>query len=76
MLEKKRLCVLLAFICAGGCATDAPTTTKDQPKQEGATVTGSRIPVRGGTVQPTGNVGGDDYRDSQRVTTQINKQGN
>ena len=73
MLQKKRLSVFLALICLGGCATDVATT--NQPREEGTAVTGSRIPTRGGTVQPTGTVGGDDYRDSQRGTQQINKQG-
>ena len=73
MLQKKRLFVFLALICLGGCATDVATSA--QPKEEGTVVTGSRIPQRGGTVQPTGNVKGDDYRDSQRGVNQINKQG-
>lgn len=75
MLQKNQLFVFLLVACIGGCATGTPTSAQ-QPRDEGTVVTGSRIPVRGGTVQPTGTVGGDDYRDSQRVTTQINKQGN
>ena len=73
MLPNKRLCVFLAFNCIVGCASDVATSNR--PREEGAVVTGSRIPQRGGTVQPTGNVKGDDYRDSQRGVNQINKQG-
>lgn len=74
MLQKKQLSAFLAFICLGGCATGVETSA--QPKDEGTAVTGSRIPTRSGSVQPTGKAGADDYRDSQRTTPQINKQGN
>jgi hypothetical protein len=59
-----RLPVLVVLVCAGGCAAD--TATSSQQRDEGTVVTGSRIPVRSGTVQPTGSMNGDDYRDSQR----------
>jgi hypothetical protein len=61
-VEKKLLAVSVFACLLGGCATTNDSTARDQPRDEGVYVTGSRIPQKSSGTAPVGQVSQEEWQ--------------
>ena len=67
-MEKKLLAVSIFACLLGGCATATDKAASDQ-RDEGAYVTGSRLPQRTTGSTPVNPVSKDDWQDQNKGTS-------
>ena len=73
-MERKLLAVCVCACMLGACATNDKAAS-DQPRDEGAYVTGSRLPQKTTGSAPVSQTGKEGWEDSTRGHKQVNPQG-
>jgi hypothetical protein len=73
-VERKLLAVFVFACMLGGCATTDSSTAADQPREEGAYVTGSRLPQRSAGPAPVSQQSKESWENDTRGR-QVNPQG-
>ena len=74
-MEKKLLAVFVFACMLGGCATTNDSTARDQPRDEGVVLTGSRIPQKSTGSAPVSGYSKESWEDATRGK-QVNPSGN
>ena len=65
-MEKELLACSIFACVLGGCATATDKAASDQPREEGAYVTGSRLPQRTTGSTPVNPVSKDDWQNQNK----------